>query len=215
MKLPGVVKLKLDQIDVQRPSQAWCAGLHHLPESVPTVRPAALSPLQIMQPLVVVQVGPATRSQSDRRYRLVAGRRTLQLLLEQHPRDHVTWALCIADEKDLPSDSDLEVLDTLLFKLICRPDGDDLAVIAAELKENETLRGAAGKYVDVSSDAAIGSLVGMSRAGLHRSVSKRRELLETQQDEQKSASVKLDFLLTSDAPSEAPEPASGDQGTDT
>jgi hypothetical protein len=37
--------------------------------------------------------------------------------------------------KDLPSDSDLEVLDTLLFKLICRPDGDDLAVIAAELKE--------------------------------------------------------------------------------
>jgi hypothetical protein len=35
----------------------------------------------------------------------------------------------------------LEVLDTLLFKLICRPDGDDLAVIAAELKENETLRG--------------------------------------------------------------------------
>jgi hypothetical protein len=54
-----------------------------------------------MQPLVVVQVGPITRSQSDRRYRLVAGRRTLQLLLEQHPRDHVTWALCIADEKDL------------------------------------------------------------------------------------------------------------------
>jgi hypothetical protein len=68
--------------------------------------------------------------------------------------------------------------------------------------------------VDVSSDAAIGSLVGMSRAGLHRSVSKRRELLERLQ-EQTSASVKLDFLPTSDAPSEAPEPASGDQGTDT
>jgi len=215
LKLPSVVKLTLDQIDVQRPTQAWCAGLHHIPESVPTVRPAALDPLQIMQPLVVVQVGPITRSQSDRRYRLVAGRRTLQLLLEQHPRDHVTWALCIAEEMDRPSDSDLEILDTVLFKLICRPDGDDLAVIAAELKENETIRGAAGKYVDVSSDAAIGSLVGMSRAGLHRSVSKRRELLEKQQDEQKSASVKLDFLPTSNAPSEAPEPASGDQGADT
>jgi len=214
LKLPGVVKLKLDQIDVQPPSQAWYARLHHLPESVPTVRPAALGPLQIMQPLVVVQVGPATRSQSDRRYRLVAGRRTLQLLLEQHPRDHVTWALCIADEKYLPSDSDLEVLDTLLFKLVCRPDGDDLAVIAAELKDNETIRGAAGKYVDVSSDAAIGSLVGMSRAGLHRSVSKRRELLE-KQHEQKSASVKLELLPTSHAPSETPEPASGDQGTET
>lgn len=214
MKLPGVVKLKLDQIDVQRPSQAWCAALHHLPESVPTVRPAALDPLQLMQPLVVVQVGPATRSQSDRRYRLVAGRRTLQLLLEQHPRDHVTWALCIADEKYLPSDSDLEVLDTLLFKLICRPDGDDLAVIAAELKENETIRGAAGKYVDVSSDAAIGSLVGMSRAGLHRSVSKRREQLERLQ-EQTSAGVKLELLPTSPTSSAAPEPASGDQGADT
>lgn len=214
MRLPGVVKLKLDQIDVQRPSQAWCAGLHHLPESVPTVRLAALDPLQIMQPLVVVQVGPTTRSQSDRRYRLVAGRRTLQLLLEQHPHDHVTWALCMAEDKDRPSDSDLEILDTVLFKLICRPDGDDLAVIAAELKENETIRGAAGKYVDVSSDAAIGSLVGMSRAGLYRSVSKRREQLERLK-EQASAGVKLELLPTSPTPSEAPELMSGDQGSDT
>jgi hypothetical protein len=69
------------------------------------------------------------------------------------------------DDEDLPSDSDLEVLDTLLFKLICRPDGDDLALIAAELKENEALRSAAGKYVDVTNDVAIGSLVGMSRRG--------------------------------------------------
>ncbi len=214
MKLPAVVKLKLDQIDVQRPSEAWCAGLHHLPESIPTVRPAALDPLQLMQPLVVVNVGPITRSQSDRRYRLVAGRRTLQLLLEQYPRNHMTWALCLADEKGLPSEPDLEVLDTLLFKLICRPDGDDLALIAAELKENEVLRSAAGKYVDVTSDAAIGSLVGMSRAGLHRSVSKRREHLERLQ-EQTSASVKLELLPTSPVSSEGPEMASGDQGTDT
>ena len=208
------MKLKLDQIDVQRPSEAWCAGLHHLPESIPTVRPAALDPLQLMQPLVVVNVGPITRSQSDRRYRLVAGRRTLQLLLEQYPRNHMTWALCLADEKGLPSEPDLEVLDTLLFKLICRPDGDDLALIAAELKENEVLRSAAGKYVDVTSDAAIGSLVGMSRAGLHRSVSKRREHLERLQ-EQTSASVKLELLPTSPVSSEGPEMASGDQGTDT
>jgi hypothetical protein len=214
LKLPAVVKLKLDQIDVQRPSEAWCAGLHHLPESIPTVRPAALDPLQLMQPLVVAHVGPITRSQSDRRYRLVAGRRTLQLLLEQYPRNHMTWALCLADEKGLPSEPDLEVLDTLLFKLICRPDGDDLALIAAELKENEVLRSAAGKYVDVTSDAAIGSLVGMSRAGLHRSVSKRREHLERLQ-EQTSASVKLELLPTSPVSSEAPEMASGDQGTDT
>lgn len=208
------MKLKLDQIDVQRPLQAWCAGLHHLPESVPTVRPAALDPLQIMQPLVVVQVGPTTRSQGDRSYRLVAGRRTLQLLLEQHPRDHVTWALCMADEKDRPSDSDLEILDTVLFKLICRPDGDDLAVIAAELKENETIRVAAGKYVDVSSDVAIGSLVGMSRAGLYRSVSKRREQLERLQ-EQTSAGVRLELLPTPPTSSDVPESASGDQGSDT
>jgi hypothetical protein len=208
------VKLKLDQIDVLRPSQAWCAGLHHLPESIPTVRAAALDPLQLMQPLVVVNAGPSTRSLSDRRYRLVAGRRTLQLLLEQYSRNHMTWALLFVDDEDLPSEPDLEVLDTLLFKLISRPDGDDLALIAAELKENEALRCAAGRYVDVTSDAAIGSLVGMSRAGLHRSVSKRRERLERLQ-EQTFAGVKLELLPTSPMPSEAPELASGDQGTDT
>ena len=214
MKLPGVVKLKLDQIDVQRPSQAWYAGLRHLPESIPTVRPAALGPLQIMQPLVVVQVGPMARSQSDRRYRLVAGRRTLQLLLEQHPRNHMTWALLFTDDEDLPSEADLEVLDTLLFKLICRPDGDDLARIAAELKENEALRSAAGRYVDVTNDVAIGSLVGMSRAGLHRSVSMRREQLERLQ-EQTSAGVKLELLPTSPTSPETPKLASGDQGAET
>ena len=94
------------------------------------------------------------------------------------------------------------------------PDGDDLARIAAELKENEALRSAAGRYVDVTNDVAIGSLVGMSRAGLHRSVSTRREQLKRLQ-EQTSAGVKLELLPTSPTSPEAPELASGDQGAET
>lgn len=213
MKVPVVVKLKLLQIEVLLPKQAWSAELHHLPETIPSVLPAALHPLQIMQPLVVQQLGPISLAQKDRRYRLLGGRRTLQLLLEQHPRNHMTWALLFAGE-DLPSESDLEVLDTLLFKLICRPDGEDLALIAAELKENEVLRSAAGRYVDVNNDAAISSLVGMSRAGLHRSVSKRRAQMKRLQ-EQTSAGVKLELLQTSSMSSEVSDRVPSDQGTDT
>lgn len=56
----------------------------------------------------------------------------------------------------LPNKDELELLDTLLIKLICRPDPDDLALIATALEERSGLRSEAGRYVDVTSDAAIG-----------------------------------------------------------
>jgi len=93
------------------------------------VREEALSLLPLLQPLVVREE-PGGATSNARRYILLAGRRTLQLLLEKYSRDHLTWALCVANDAPLPNKDELELLDTLLIKLICRPDPDDLALIA-------------------------------------------------------------------------------------
>ena len=191
MKTLFIQDLALQQIDVPRPTKTWCVGLRHLPENIPAVRQASLDLLQIMQPLVVTAIPTAKRQkEATRHYRLLAGRRTLQLLLEQFPRDHKTWALCVSNDS-VPGEADLEVLDTLLFKLLCRPDADDLAMIASALKEDEELRAIADKYVDVSDDAAIGGLVGMSRTGLHRSVVKFRERVSQSQPHREDISFDI------------------------
>lgn len=143
-----------------------------------------------MQPLVVTKVPLPKGRTGVMHYSLLAGRRTLQLLLEQFPRDYKTWALCVGKE-DFPDVSDLEVLDTLLFKLLCRPDGDDLSVIAAALKEDSELREVANRYVDVSNDEAIGNLVGMSRTGLHRSTVKARKHLLNKETPKETVSLEL------------------------
>ncbi len=204
LKTLRIQNLSLQQIDVPSPKKTWCVGLRHLPESIPAARQASLGILQIMQPLVVAFI-PASERQTEaaRRYKLVAGRRTLQLLLEQFPRDHKTWALCVSDA-NLPDESDLEVLDTLLFKLLCRPDADDLAMIASALKEDDEFRAIADKYVDVSDDAAIGSLVGMSRTGLHRSATKYRERISRTHVHREPISI--DPLPTPESQPDQPPP---------
>lgn len=176
MDIPRTIRLRLDQIDLPRPARPWCVGLRHLPQTIPTVRPEALPHLLLLQPLVVRE--EPQRSDSDpRRYKLLAGRRTLQLLLEQHPREHRVWALCVQKETPLPEGDDLEVLDTLLAKLICRPDTDDLTLIATALKIDKELRDTAGRYVDVETDASIGRLVGMSRTAMHRGAARVRPII--------------------------------------
>ena len=167
MHIPRTVKLRLSQIDVPSPTRPWCVGLRHLPQTIPTVRPAALPLLLLFQPLVVSEDSDRKTS-NQQRFKLLAGRRTLQLLLEQYPRDYRTWALCVAHDASLPNTEDFEVFDTLLVKLISRPDPDDLAMIATALKNDQTLRAAADRYVDVADDAAIGRLVNMSRTTMHR-----------------------------------------------
>jgi hypothetical protein len=171
--------------------------LRHLPQSIPTVREEALSLLPLLQPLVVREE-PGGATSNARRYTLLAGRRTLQLLLERYSRDHRTWALCVANDAPLPNKDELELLDTLLIKLICRPDPDDLALIATALKSDQVLRSEAGRYVDVTSDAAIGRLVGMSRTAMHRHTTRNRSKID--ETDKAAKSVTLDLLQEAEPP---------------
>jgi hypothetical protein len=195
MNTPRIIRLRLNQIDLPSPFRPWCVGLRHLPNCIPTMRKEALAILPLLQPLVV-RAQPRSESSSPHRYAVVAGRRTLQLLLEQFPRDHRTWALCVQRDEALPEEDDLELLDTLLTKLICRPDNDDLALIATALKTDEVLRSKAKRYVDVATDAAIGRLVGMSRTAMHRHVENNRAKFRKQPEA--AAGVVLDLLQAAD-----------------
>lgn len=197
MDIPRTVRLRLNQIDLPPPARPWCVGLRHLPQSIPTVREEALSLLPLLQPLVVREE-PGGATSNARRYILLAGRRTLQLLLEKYSRDHLTWALCVANDAPLPNKDELELLDTLLIKLICRPDPDDLALIATALKSDQVLRSEAGRYVDVTSDAAIGRLVGMSRTAMHRHTTRNRSKID--ETDKAAKSVTLDLLQEAEPP---------------
>ena len=162
---PSLISLRLSDIefDSTTPSCQLQASLRHITQAIPTVTQQALQILELAQPLLVVELDGIDK----RRYRLVGGHRTFQLLLEQEPRGRKTWAILLtnADAQTLATH---EAFDAVVSKLIQRPDGKDLAVIAAALQGNEKLRKDVSSLLPVATDSELASALGMSRTTLYR-----------------------------------------------
>jgi hypothetical protein len=189
-----LIQIRLGQIELDGAVKkgAWLLGLRHVPRSVPLLQPAALSLLQLTQPMLVSLKSAASIPQKDRSYRLEAGLRTFQLLLEHHTRDERVLAVSVptVPAADRPKQF---AFDTVVAKLIQRPAGADLAILAAALLEDRELREAVGTYMDVGSDSAIADILGMSRSTMHRQAAPyRKEAVDHQAASEKKVSLEID-----------------------
>jgi AraC-like DNA-binding protein len=162
---PSLISLGLSDIEFDSTSSSCQlqASLRHIAQTIPTVTQQALQILELAQPLLVVGV----EGIGKRRYRLVGGHRTFQLLLEQEPRGRKTWAILLTNA-DAQTLARHEAFDAVVSKLIQRPDGKDLAVIAAALQGNEKLRKDVSSLLPVATDNELATALGMSRTTLYR-----------------------------------------------
>lgn len=162
---PSLISLRLYDIGFDSTSSGCKlqASLRHITQAIPTLTHQALQILELAQPLLVVGV----EGIGKRRYRLVGGHRTYQLLLEQEPRGRKTWAILLTNA-DAQTLARHEAFDAVVSKLIQRPDGKDLAVIAAALQGNEKLRKDVSSLLPVATDNELATALGMSRTTLYR-----------------------------------------------
>lgn len=139
------------------------ASLRHVPQTIPTVTQQALQILELAQPLIVIRIENADKQC----YRLVGGYRTFQLLLEREPRSRKTWAILLTNG-DAQTVARHEAFDAVVSKLIQRPDGKDLAVIAAAIQGNDKLRTDVTTLLPVATDNQLATALGLSRTTLYR-----------------------------------------------
>jgi hypothetical protein len=190
---PSLISLRLSDIafDSTASSCQLQASLRHIAQAIPTVTKQALQILEIAQPLLVVGV----EGTDKRRYRLVGGHRTFQLLLEQEPRGKKTWAVLLTNA-DAQTLARHEAFDAVVSKLIQRPDSKDLAVIATALLGNEKLRKDVSSLLPVATDNELAAALGMSRTTLYRQTeavkSTSAKFLESHEPERK---IDLEFDL--------------------
>lgn len=107
----------------------------------------------------------------------MGGRRTLQLIAEQKPRQTKIQAILLGDEHlDVKS---LEVMDLLCSVLLRRPDEETKTLLASALLENAEFSDVASNFLDVSTAQKIADMLGISRATLHRITTEPRQKLAT------------------------------------
>ena len=192
---PRLIRLRLNEIEFDSASR-YCvlqSKLRHLPKAVPALTPSALSILELSQPMIVVSTSEANRSDC---YRLVAGYRTYQLLAEQRSRDTKAWTILLppCDEREMNSQS---TFDSVVTKLLQRPDGNDLAVIAATLRADEQFREKVAEFIPINTDSSLATVLGMSRSTLNRLVSEV-EKAEREYVEQFDPTCKIDLEFPED-----------------
>lgn len=162
---PSLIALRLSDVEFDS-SASFCtllARLGHISQSIPAITLQALEVLELAQPLLVVPL----KKGDKQRYRLVGGYRTYQLLSEQFPRSRKSWAILLPG-LDAATEATLAAFDAVVSKLLQRPDGKDLAVIAATLQRDEKLRRDASLLIPVGTDNELAAALGMSRTTLYR-----------------------------------------------
>lgn len=169
--MPRLIRVRLRQIATNFGDEryAWQTNLRYVTKMVPSLNEAAIPLIELLQPMLLCEadtgVGDAF---GEKRYQLLAGVRTYQLVLQHRPRDWKSLCLLLPNQ---PTDDEVEryrAFDALVTKITQRPDGSDLALMGAALLEDLTLRERVGRYIDVSTDGSIANALGMSRATLHR-----------------------------------------------
>jgi hypothetical protein len=198
-EVPRFIRIRLNEIEFDTTSR-YCvlqSRLKHLPQAVPALTPAALTILELAQPMLVVLNSEPNRSDC---YRLVAGFRTFQLLAEQKSRDTKTWALLIprCDQRETNAYS---AFDSTVAKVLQRPDGNDLAVMASTLHGDRQFREEVGKFIPISTDNNLAAMLGMSRSTLNRQIGEV-EKAEKEYAEQRAPTHKIDL----DFPAEEDDP---------
>jgi hypothetical protein len=192
---PSLISLRLSDIefDCNAPFCKLQAALGHISQLVPTVTQQALKVLELAQPLLVVRV----EKKDKRCYRLVGGYRTFQLLSEQVSRSRKTWAILLPD-MDETTEARLAAFDAVISKLLLRPNGKDLAVIASTLQRDEKLRQDATSLMALgTTDNELAAALGMARTTLYRQTEAVKTAL-SQLEEHQETSNKVDMEIPTD-----------------
>lgn len=208
---PKLVKLRLDQIIPYTidPKFEWVRNLHHLPESSPTLVSETVALLTICQPLVVTrnrQTGTnSSRTKTDTgsaakpTFRLLAGFRTFQLLMEGTMSSKVrTWALEIPEP--LENGIAHAVFDSITTKLLLSPNSADLALIGAVNLDQKEIRQELGRQLVTDTNDQLAAQLGMSTPSFYRVTAPvckaRREALRHRESVEK---VGLEIELAAEA----------------
>ncbi len=200
-KSPQFIKLAIEQILVPHSNYEWMDEGNFYPMAVPAVKKQALDLLQLLQPILVVPSGKQITKSSKRgipTYKLLAGRRTLQLISEQMPRQTKILVVCMED-KHIDTKS-LEVMDFLCSILLRRPDDETKTLLATALLADVEFSKAASNSLDVSTTQKISSMLGISRATLHRITTNPRRIMATRTNS--PADIKTTLGIIGDIDSE-------------
>jgi hypothetical protein len=191
---PRLISLRLSDIefDSNAPFCKLQAALAHISQLIPSVTQQTLQVLELAQPLLVVRV----EKKDKRCYRLVGGYRTFQLLSEQVSRGRKTWAVLLPD-MDETTEARLAAFDAVISKLLLRPNGKDLAVIAATLQGDVKLRQDATSLMALGTDNELAAALGMSRTTLHRQT-EAVKTVHAQLEEHQETSNKVDVEIPPD-----------------
>lgn len=180
IKTPQFIRIAIEQIRVSQSTFNWMDEGNFYPMSIPSVKKQALDLLQLLQPILVVPLGKQLTNSAKKEmpvYSLVAGRRTLQLISEQMPRQTKVRVIKMGDN---PFDTgSYEIMDFLCSVLLRRPDDETKTMLAASLLEDTEFKNAALNFIDVSTQQKIASMLGISRASLNRLTTSHRQKIAT------------------------------------
>lgn len=173
--LPRFVSIRLEQIakpDVPK-DLIWTSQCGHQIGLSPTVSKSVLALLQITNPMIVVRTrkGSLTKEVLN----LVAGRTTYALHREQLSGSAKVKALLIKDATALV---DPEIYDVLVQRLLFWPSNTGLALVAAQLLKDRTLRERASAYFSIKAVNDVAMLLGMPRPTLYRTADRAKALIE-------------------------------------
>ena len=190
---PKFIRVPLNTISVDQmaASSQLRLQLRHLPKNSPTLTKEALAILELVAPMVLTEVKPA----DVQKYELLAGARTLQLLLEQRPRT----AKCLAVLVPTPSvaqKNSFGAFDSVVSKLIQTGSDLDLGLIATGLKQDDGFRGEVSKLMPLYTDAELMTAMGMTKSTFYRVIDEVKKSRNTTTSTPDNAST-LDLGLTS------------------
>ncbi len=177
---PRIIQLSFEQISVPISTFNWIDNSNFFPMSVPAVKKDTLPLLQLLQPILVADTGQQINIQSKKQkvplYQLLGGRRTLQLIGEQIPRQPKIQATLLSKEY-LDNKQSFEALDFLCSVLLRRPDEATKALLASALLDDTKFSKEASRFLDASNAQKIAKILGVSHATLHRITKEPRQKL--------------------------------------
>ena len=186
---PKLILVSLSQISVKNELADFRAGLRYISRQTPALHSSALPILELFQPIIIAMAG-------QNRYELIGGTRTFQILMEQSSPARKTWAILLPDSYH-ESRKIFNAFDGIVSKIIVRPDGKDLAVIAQLLMTDARLRGEVSSLLPVSTDNELANALGMSRATLFRQVDVVKKTVAKHSENIAPSGKKIDLEIDS------------------
>lgn len=185
---PKLILVSLSQISVKNDLADFRAGLRYVSSQVPVLNASALPMLELFQPIILAG--------GKNEYELIGGTRTFQILMEQCSPARKTWAILLPDSYH-ESRNKFNAFDGIVSKIIQRPDGKDLAVIAQILMTDAKLRDDVCSLWPVSSDNELANALGMSRATLFRQVDLVKKTVAKHSENIAPSDKKIDLEIDS------------------